>query len=241
MNGRPCLQGYNVHVHGGEWFHAAFRIRIRPDPKLFDLNDPDPAPDPSLFHTKLKNIFLKTTKKWTNSSYTHTFLVCLSTLLVVCPSSSTASCISPPLVVCPSPPLAVYPFPFSRCLSLSSPCCLSLSSHRCLSLSSLFIPLLSSLSIPLLLSPSFPLFSSLFIPLLSYILRCQGKECCTLGYEHFDFFWEDGKGKSGNGCLLWFYDVFLKRFDVLLCRFFTCLVTLKFAKNKIMSQKALSF
>jgi len=56
----------------GEWFHAVFRIRIRPDPKLFDLNDPDPAPDPSLFHTKLKNIFLKTTKKWTNSSYTHT-------------------------------------------------------------------------------------------------------------------------------------------------------------------------
>jgi len=47
-----------------------FRIRIRPDPKLFGLKDPDPDPkllisdpdpapdpDPPLFHTKLKNMF----------------------------------------------------------------------------------------------------------------------------------------------------------------------------------------
>jgi len=45
-----------------------FRIRIRPDPKLFGLTDPDtkllisdpdpaPDPDPPLFHTKLKNMF----------------------------------------------------------------------------------------------------------------------------------------------------------------------------------------
>ena len=39
---------------------AVFRIRIRPDPKLFGLMDPDPKliisdpdPDPPLFHTKL--------------------------------------------------------------------------------------------------------------------------------------------------------------------------------------------
>jgi len=53
-----------------------FRIRIRPDPKLFGLKDPDPDPkllildpdpapdpDPPLFDTKLKNMFLKCTKK----------------------------------------------------------------------------------------------------------------------------------------------------------------------------------
>jgi len=47
------------------------RIRIRPDPKLFGLEDPDPDPkllisdpapdldpDPPLFHTKLKNLFI---------------------------------------------------------------------------------------------------------------------------------------------------------------------------------------
>jgi len=34
-------------------FLAVFRIRIRPDPKLFGLKDPDP----SLFHTKLRNMF----------------------------------------------------------------------------------------------------------------------------------------------------------------------------------------
>jgi len=53
-----------------------FRIRIRPDPKLFGLKDPDPDlkllildpdpdpdpapdldPDTSLFHTKLRNMF----------------------------------------------------------------------------------------------------------------------------------------------------------------------------------------
>ena len=53
-------------------FGAVFRIRIRPDPKLFGLKDPDPDPkllisdpdpapvsdpDPSLFHTKLRNMF----------------------------------------------------------------------------------------------------------------------------------------------------------------------------------------
>jgi len=55
---------------------AVFRIRIRPDPKLFGLkdpdpdrklsiSDPDPAPDPypSLFHTKLRNMFKKCTKR----------------------------------------------------------------------------------------------------------------------------------------------------------------------------------
>jgi len=47
-----------------------FRIRIRPDPKLFGLKDPDPDPkllisdpdpdlDPSLFHTKLRKDVLK--------------------------------------------------------------------------------------------------------------------------------------------------------------------------------------
>jgi len=53
-----------------------FQIRIRPDPKLFGLKDPDPKllisdpdpapypdPDPPLFHTKLKNMFLKCIKK----------------------------------------------------------------------------------------------------------------------------------------------------------------------------------
>jgi len=51
-----------------------FRIRICPDLKLFGLKDPDPKlvisdpdpaldPDPSLFHTKLRNMFLKCTKK----------------------------------------------------------------------------------------------------------------------------------------------------------------------------------
>jgi len=47
-------------------------FRIRPDPKLFGLKDPDPDPkllisdldpDPPLFHTKLKNMFQKCTKK----------------------------------------------------------------------------------------------------------------------------------------------------------------------------------
>jgi len=45
-------------------FLPLFRIRIRPDPKLFGLKDldpksliPDPAPDPPLFHTKLRNMF----------------------------------------------------------------------------------------------------------------------------------------------------------------------------------------
>ena len=53
---------------------AVFRIRIRPDPKLFGLRDPDPKllisdpdpdpdPDPSLFRIKLRNMFLKCTKK----------------------------------------------------------------------------------------------------------------------------------------------------------------------------------
>jgi len=44
---------------------AVFRIRIRPDPKLFGLKNPDPAldPDPSLFHTKLINMFEKCIKK----------------------------------------------------------------------------------------------------------------------------------------------------------------------------------
>ena len=55
-----------------------FRIRIRPDPKLFGLKDPDPKflildpdpdpepaldPDPLLFYTKLRNMFYKGTKK----------------------------------------------------------------------------------------------------------------------------------------------------------------------------------
>jgi len=43
-------------------------FRIRPDPKLFGLKDPDPKllfsdpapdPDPSLFHTKLRKDVLK--------------------------------------------------------------------------------------------------------------------------------------------------------------------------------------
>ena len=51
-------------------FKTVFRIRIRPDPKLFGLKDTDPDPkllisdpdlapdpDPPLFHTKLKNMF----------------------------------------------------------------------------------------------------------------------------------------------------------------------------------------
>jgi len=40
-----------------------------PDPKLL-ISDPDlaPDPDPPLFHTKLKNMFLKCTKRWTYSS-----------------------------------------------------------------------------------------------------------------------------------------------------------------------------
>jgi len=51
-------------------FRIWIRIRIRPDPKLFGLKDPDPKllildpgrdpapdPDPPLFHTKLKNMF----------------------------------------------------------------------------------------------------------------------------------------------------------------------------------------
>jgi len=49
---------------------AVFRIRIRPDPKLFGLKDlnsklliSDPDPDPSLSHTKLRNMFQKCTKK----------------------------------------------------------------------------------------------------------------------------------------------------------------------------------
>ena len=37
------------------------RILIRPDPILFGLKDTDP--DPSLFHTKLRNFFFKCTKK----------------------------------------------------------------------------------------------------------------------------------------------------------------------------------
>jgi len=32
-------------------------FRIRPDPKLFGLKDPDP--DPPLFHTKLKNMLIR--------------------------------------------------------------------------------------------------------------------------------------------------------------------------------------
>ena len=53
-------------------FWAVFRIRIRLDPNLFDLKDPDPDPkllilDPAAdpgplpFHSKLRNIFLKCT------------------------------------------------------------------------------------------------------------------------------------------------------------------------------------
>jgi hypothetical protein len=55
-------------------FEIVFRIRIRPDPKLFGLKDPDldtkliildpdpdpapdPDPDPPHLHTKLKNMF----------------------------------------------------------------------------------------------------------------------------------------------------------------------------------------
>jgi len=45
-------------------WQPVFRIRIRPDPKLFGLKDPDPKflisdpdPDPSLFHNKLTNMF----------------------------------------------------------------------------------------------------------------------------------------------------------------------------------------
>jgi len=38
---------------------AVFRIRIRPDPKLYGLKDPDSAPDPSLFHTKHRKDVLK--------------------------------------------------------------------------------------------------------------------------------------------------------------------------------------
>jgi len=37
--------------------YAVFRIRIRPDPKLFGLEDPAPDPDPPLFQTKPKNLF----------------------------------------------------------------------------------------------------------------------------------------------------------------------------------------
>jgi len=57
-------------------WRAVFRIRIRPDPKLFGLkypepdpklliSDPDPAldPDPLLFQTKVRNMFLKCIKK----------------------------------------------------------------------------------------------------------------------------------------------------------------------------------
>jgi hypothetical protein len=57
-------------------FRIQIRIRIHPDPKLFGLKDPDPdpkllisdldpdsAPDPSIFHTKLRNMFKKCTKK----------------------------------------------------------------------------------------------------------------------------------------------------------------------------------
>ena len=65
---------------------AVFRIRIRPDPKLFGLKDPDPDPkllisdqdpapnqDPSLFHTKLRKDVLKMNykvKKFIIISYT---------------------------------------------------------------------------------------------------------------------------------------------------------------------------
>jgi len=54
--------GIRVDPDWKHWLIAVFRIRIRPDPKLLN-SDPDPAqdpdPDPSLFHTKLRNMFLK--------------------------------------------------------------------------------------------------------------------------------------------------------------------------------------
>jgi len=58
------------HYHTSGPLSPVFRIRIRPDPKLFGLMDPDrkllisdPDPDPPLFHAKLKNMFYKCTKK----------------------------------------------------------------------------------------------------------------------------------------------------------------------------------
>jgi len=68
-NRKSMLYGYTydltlVLTSTSDSSHPVFRIRIRPDPKLFGIKDPDPKliisdldPDPPLFHTKLKNMF----------------------------------------------------------------------------------------------------------------------------------------------------------------------------------------
>jgi len=65
------IQGKHFINEYGKWW-PVFRIRNRSDLKLFGLTDldpdpklliSDPAPDPPLFHTKLRNMFLKCTKK----------------------------------------------------------------------------------------------------------------------------------------------------------------------------------
>jgi len=59
LEGRPYIDigFYSSYRKGNKGLLSVFRIRIRiwirPDPKLFGLKDPDP----SLFHTKLRNMF----------------------------------------------------------------------------------------------------------------------------------------------------------------------------------------
>ena len=52
---REKVDLYRIKEHCLHFF-PLFRIRIRPDRKLFGLKDPELDPDPLLFHTKHRNM-----------------------------------------------------------------------------------------------------------------------------------------------------------------------------------------